>query len=57
VTALPIYREVYREACKAFGVKESAELAILTVNLPLYLSLRKIKGLLGFTPDRNGGTV
>jgi hypothetical protein len=51
VTALPIYGEVYRETCRVFGVKESAELAILTVNLPLHLSLRKMKGLLGFTTE------
>jgi hypothetical protein len=46
---------VYREACKLLGVKDSVELAILTIELPLHLPMTRLKGLLGFTPDKNKG--
>jgi hypothetical protein len=46
---------VYREACRLLGVKDSVELAILTMELPLHLHMRRLKGLLGFTPNRNEG--
>ena len=46
---------VYREACRLLGVKDSVEVAILTVELPLYLHMRRLKGLLGFTPNKNKG--
>jgi len=46
---------VYREACKLLGLKDSVELAILTIELPLHLPLTRLKGLLGFTPNRNEG--
>ncbi len=51
--SLPIYGEVYRRACETLGVKNSVELAILTLGLPLHLPLKGLKGLLGFTPDRD----
>jgi len=45
---------IYKEACKRLGIKRgSIELAILTVKLPLHLPLQRLKGLLGFVPDRN----
>jgi len=46
---------IYREACRMLGVKDSVELAILTVELPLHLPITRLKGLLGFTPDKNNG--
>jgi len=46
---------VYREACRLLGVRDSVELAILTMELPLDLPLTRLKGLLGFTPDKNKG--
>ena len=53
VSSLPIYGEIYRKACEIIGVKNSVELAILTLGLPLHLPLKGLKGLLGFTPDKN----
>jgi hypothetical protein len=47
--------DVYEEACRLLGVKDSVELAILTVELPLHLHMRRLKGLLGFTPNKNEG--
>ncbi|MCL7389975.1 MAG: hypothetical protein LZ173_08635, partial [Thaumarchaeota archaeon] len=46
---------VYREACKLLRLKDSVELAILTVELPLHLPMTRLKGLLGFTPNKNEG--
>ena len=46
---------IYREACKMLGVRDSVELAILVTKLPLHLPLVKLKGLLGFTPNKNKG--
>ena len=37
------------------GVRNSVELAILTVELPLHLPITRLKGLLGFTPNKNDG--
>jgi hypothetical protein len=47
--------DVYREACKLLRLKDSVELAILTVELPLHLPMTRLKGLLGFTPNKNEG--
>lgn len=46
---------IYREACRMLGVKDSVELAILTVELPLHLPITRLKGLLGYTPNKNEG--
>jgi len=46
---------VYREACRILGVKDSVEIAILTVELPLHLPITRLKGLLGYTPNKNEG--
>jgi hypothetical protein len=46
---------VYREACKLLRLKDSVEVAILTVELPLHLPMTRLKGLLGFTPNKNEG--
>ena len=43
VTGLPIYGEVYRKACEILGVKGSAELAILTLELLLHTTTSKIE--------------
>jgi len=53
VSSPPIYGEVYRRACEILGVKNSVELAILVLELPLHLPLNGLKGLLGFTPSKN----
>jgi hypothetical protein len=55
VTSLPIYGEVYRRTCEILGVKGSAELAILTLELPLHLRLVRLKELLGLIPGENEG--
>jgi len=55
VASLPVYGEVYRRACELLGVKNSAELAILTLELPLHLPLCALKGLLGLNPNRTEG--
>jgi len=44
---------VYRKACEILGVKNSVELAILVLELPLHFTLNGLKGLLGFTPSKN----
>ncbi|MCL7390929.1 MAG: hypothetical protein LZ171_02695, partial [Thaumarchaeota archaeon] len=49
------HNNIYREACKLLGVRDSVEVAILTVELPLHLHMRRLKGLLGFTPNKNEG--
>ena len=46
---------VYREVCKLLGIKNSVELAILTIELPLHLSLNTLKAVVGLTPNRNKG--
>ena len=46
---------IYREACRMLNVKDSVELAILTIELPLHLPITRLKGLLGYTPDKNKG--
>jgi len=46
---------IYKEACRLLGLKDSVELAILTVELPLHLPITRLKGLLGFTPNKNKG--
>lgn len=53
VSSFPIYGEVYRRVCEILGVKNSVELAILVLELPLHLPLNGLKGLLGFTPSKN----
>jgi len=55
VIALPIYGKVYGRACKSLRVKRSTELAILTIELPLYLPLAGLKGLLGLILGGNEG--
>ncbi len=46
---------IYKEACRMLGVRDSVELAILTMELPLYLPITRLKGLLGSMPDKNRG--
>ena len=46
---------IYREACRMLGVKNSVELAILTMELLLHLPVTRLKGLLGYTPNKNEG--
>jgi hypothetical protein len=46
---------IYREACKLLGLKDSVEVAILTVELSLHLPLKTLKNVVGLTPNRNNG--
>jgi len=46
---------IYREACRLLGLKDSVEVAILTVELPLHLPLNILKKVVGLTPNRNEG--
>jgi hypothetical protein len=47
------YATIYRIACEGLGVRNSVEVAILVVRLPLNWKLRRLKGLLGLTPHGN----
>jgi len=55
IATLPIYGGVYKKTCKILGIKNSAELAILAIELPLHLPLIRLKGMLGLNPSRNKG--
>ncbi len=46
---------IYKEACRMLRVEDSVELAILTMELPLHLPITRLKGLLGYTPNKNKG--
>jgi len=47
------YAAIYRRACNMIGVKDSVEVAILVVMLPLNWKLSRLNGLLGLIPHRN----
>jgi len=47
------YAMIYRLACDMIGVRNSAEIAILIIRLPLNWKLSRLRGLLGLTPYRN----
>jgi len=55
VASLPVYGEVYRKACEMLGIKNSVELAILTLELPLHFPLCDLKGLVGLNPNKTMG--
>jgi hypothetical protein len=50
-----IYRDVYRRVCNELQVKDSVEIAILVLELPLTSGMDKLKSYLGFTPTKNDG--
>ncbi|MCL7397361.1 MAG: hypothetical protein LZ167_08120 [Thaumarchaeota archaeon] len=50
-----IYRDVYRRVCSELQVKDSVEVAILVLELPLTSGMDKLKSYLGFTPTKNDG--
>jgi hypothetical protein len=50
-----IYRDVYRRVCNELQVKDSVEVAILVLELPLTSGMDKLKSYLGFTPTKNDG--
>jgi hypothetical protein len=50
-----IYRDVYRRVCSELQVKDSVEIAILLLELPLTSGMDKLKSYLGFTPTKNDG--
>jgi hypothetical protein len=47
------YVEVYRRACEALRVKDSVEVAVLVMELPLHLGVGKLRAYLGFNPVKN----
>jgi hypothetical protein len=50
-----IYKDVYRRVCSELQVKDSVEIAILVLELPLTSGVDKLKSYLGFTPTKNDG--
>jgi hypothetical protein len=50
-----IYRDVYRRVCSELQVKDSVEVAILVLELPLTSGIDKLKSYLGFTPTKSDG--
>jgi hypothetical protein len=50
-----IYKDVYRRVCKELQMKDSVEIAILVLELPLTSGMDKLKSYLGFTPAKNDG--
>ncbi|MCL7390397.1 MAG: hypothetical protein LZ173_10800, partial [Thaumarchaeota archaeon] len=47
--------DVYRRVCSELQVKDSVEVAILVLELPLTSGMDKLKSYLGFTPTKNDG--
>jgi hypothetical protein len=47
------YREIYRKACEALRVKDSVEVAVLVMELPLHLGVGKLRAYLGLNPVKN----
>ncbi|MCL7383444.1 MAG: hypothetical protein LZ174_04050, partial [Thaumarchaeota archaeon] len=45
----------YRRVCSELQVKDSVEVAILVLELPLTSGMDKLKSYLGFTPTKNDG--
>jgi len=50
-----IYKDVYRRVCNELQMKDSVEVAILVLELPLTSGMDKLKSYLGFTPTKNNG--
>lgn len=46
---------IYKEVCRLLGFRDSVEVAILTIELPLHLPLNTLKKIVGLTPNRNDG--
>ena len=47
------YVEVYRRVCDALQIKDSVEVAVLTMELPLHLGVGKLRAYLGLNPVKN----
>jgi hypothetical protein len=47
------YGEVYRRVCDALRVKDSVEVAVLIMELPLHLGVGKLRAYLGLNPVKN----
>ena len=47
------YVEVYRRVCDTLRVKDSVEVAVLTMELPLHLGVGKLRAYLGLNPVKN----
>ena len=46
---------LYREACRLLGLRDSVEVAILTMELPLHYPSKTLKKIVGLTPNKNNG--
>jgi hypothetical protein len=47
------YGEVYRRVCDALQIKDSVEVAVLVMELPLHLGVGKLRAYLGLNPVKN----
>jgi hypothetical protein len=47
------YVEVYHRVCDALRVKDSVEVAVLIMELPLHLGVGKLRAYLGLNPVKN----
>jgi hypothetical protein len=47
------YGEVYRRVCDTLRVKDSVEVAVLVMELPLHLGVGKLRAYLGLNPVKN----
>jgi cell fate (sporulation/competence/biofilm development) regulator YmcA (YheA/YmcA/DUF963 family) len=47
------YVEVYRRVCDTLRVKDSVDVAVLTMELPLHLGVGKLRAYLGLNPVKN----
>jgi len=47
------YVEVYRRVCDALQIKDSVEVAVLIMELPLHLGVGKLRAYLGLNPVKN----
>jgi len=55
VDSLPIYGEICGKLARPLGLRKSAELAILAIELPPHLPMVKLKTLLRLVPGGNRG--
>jgi hypothetical protein len=55
IVSKSIYKNIYRRVCNELQVRNSVEIAILIIELPLMSGVDKLKAYLGFTPTKNNG--
>jgi len=51
------YAAIYRIACEELKLKDSVEVAISVVRLPLNWKLSRLRGLLGLTPHKGKNII